>query len=112
MNLTDFFNKYEFIKKLQNHLTVNKENLLNDFSNTNIEKSLNQLLLSPSNAYLSKEIIPQTFADMTWKFKLIEEMFVLQDMFLRLYFLHFLKKYSLLCLVPYQQNCILHNNFQ
>jgi len=72
MNLTDFFNKYEFIKKLQNHLTVNKENLLNDFSNTNIEKSLNQLLLSPSNAYLSKEIIPQTFADMTWKFKLIE----------------------------------------
>jgi len=72
MNLTDFFNKYEFIKKLQNHLTVNKENLLNDFSNNNIEKSLNQLLLSPSNAYLSKKIIPQTFADMTWKFKLIE----------------------------------------
>ena len=71
MNLTDFFNNYEFIKKLQNHLTVDKENFLNDFPNNNIEKSLNQLLLSPSNAYLSKKIIPQTFADMTWKFKLI-----------------------------------------
>ena len=72
MNLTDFFNNYEFIKKLQNHLTVNKENWLNDFPNTNIEKSFNQLLLSPSNAYLSKKIMPQTFADMTWKFNLIE----------------------------------------
>ena len=72
MNLTDFFNNYEFIKKLQNHLTVSKENLLNDFPNNNIEKSFNQLLLSPSNAYLSKKIISQTFADMTWKFNLLE----------------------------------------
>ena len=72
MNLIEFFNNYEYIKKFRNHLTVNRDNLLNDFPNNNIEKSLNQFLLSPSNAYLAKEIIPQTFADMTWKFKLIE----------------------------------------
>ena len=65
MNLIEFFNNYEYIKRFRNHLAVNKENLLNDFPNNNIEKSLNQLLLSPSNAYLSKKIIPQTFADMT-----------------------------------------------
>ena len=72
MNLTEFFNNYEYIKKFRNHLTVNRDNLLNDFLNNNIEKSFNQFLLSPSNTYLSKQIIAQTFADMTWKFNLLE----------------------------------------